>query len=167
MASLTPAPAGAAKVCAWTIPVEMVDSVASDKARTGAAFSFKVTQSTASDDGTKIPAGTIGYGVVRSASAAGRHNHDGLLVLEPRYLVVRKGGAAALRLPVMMNPTLPVQWTPAEPLLNKAASHIPLPIPGLIMTGVNTVRWGRNITLGPGFSFSVIPVDDLAKSPVC
>jgi hypothetical protein len=35
------------------------------------------------------------------------------------------------------------------------------------MTGVNMVRWGRNITLGPGFAFSVLEVDDLARGPVC
>ena len=43
----------------------------------------------------------------------------------------------------------------------------PLPVPGLIMTGVNTVRWGRNITLGPGFAFTVLPVENLAHGPIC
>jgi hypothetical protein len=35
------------------------------------------------------------------------------------------------------------------------------------MSGVNSVRWGRNITLGPGFVFSVIAVDNLERGPVC
>jgi hypothetical protein len=34
------------------------------------------------------------------------------------------------------------------------------------MTGVNYVRWGRNITLGPGFRFAVIPAEDL-RGPIC
>jgi len=165
--SLAPAPVRAAKVCAWSIPVDMVDKVYSGTARAGTAFRFRVTQDAASDDGTKIPAGTMGYGIVRGASSAGRHNHDGMLSLEPRYLIVPKPKGGFTRLPITMNPTLPVAWTPSEPLLNKAASHVPLPVPGLIMSGVNTVRWGRNITLGPGFTFTVLPVDDLAKSPVC
>jgi hypothetical protein len=164
---LVPGPARAAKVCAWSIPVEMVDSVESAKARAGTAFRFRVTDDAASDDGTKVPAGTMGYGIVRSASAAGRHNHDGSVTLEPRYLVVPKANGATTRLAITMNPMLPVTWTPSEPLLNKAASHVPLPVPGLVMSGVNMVRWGRNITLGPGFKFTVLPVDDLAKSPVC
>jgi hypothetical protein len=162
------APAGAAKVCAWSVPVEMVDVVDSAKAHAGAPFRFKVTSDAARDDGMKIPAGSMGYGVIREASAAGRHKHDGSLALEPRYIMVPKGKDGMQRVEVMMSPTLPVMWTPSEPLLNKAASHIPLPVPGLIMTGVNTVRWGKNITLGPGFTFTVLPVENLASNgPVC
>lgn len=162
-------PVAAEKVCAWSIPVEMVDNVYSGTARAGMPFRFKVTTDATRDDGTKIPAGSMGYGVIRGASAAGRHKHDGSLTLEPRYVMVPKGNNDAMqRIEVTMSPTLPVTWTPTEPLLNKAASHIPLPVPGLIMTGVNTVRWGKNITLGPGFEFTVLPVENLAsKAPIC
>jgi hypothetical protein len=165
--SLAPSPAAAAKLCAWSIPSEMVDTVFSGSARSGAAFRFKVAESTQLDDGTPVPAGTPGYGIIRAASSAGRHNHDGMLSLEPRYIVVKKASGASERVPVTMNPTLPVMWTPSEPLLNKAASHVPLPVPGLVMSGVNMVRWGRNITLGPGFTFTVLPVENLARGPVC
>jgi hypothetical protein len=166
--SLAPAPARAEKVCAWSIPAEMMDDVFSGTARAGTPFRFKVTADAARDDGTQIPAGSIGYGLIRGASSAGRHKHDGSLTLEPRYIVVPKGKSGTQRIEVTMNPTLPVTWTPSEPLLNKAASRIPLPVPGLIMTGVNTVRWGKNITLGPGFTFTVLPVENLTtKSPIC
>jgi hypothetical protein len=168
LALVTRAPAHAAKVCAWSVPVEMVDTVESAKAKSGAPFRFRVTDDAARDDGVKIPAGSIGYGIIRSASSAGRHNHDGSLSLEPRYIEVAKPAGGMQRVEVTMNPNLPVTWTPTEPLLNKAASHVPLPVPGLIMTGVNTVRWGRNITLGPGFKFTVLPVESLAgTAPVC
>jgi hypothetical protein len=160
-------PASAAKLCAWQIPAAMVDTVESRHAKAGWTFRFRTTDDAQTPDGTKIPAGTPGYGVIRSADAAGRHNHDGSLSLEPRYVLVRGAKGAPRRVPVTMNPTLPVVWTPSEPLLNRAASHVPLPIPGLVMTGVNEVRWGRNITLGPGFKFSVLPVDDLTKGPIC
>ena len=167
IAAASPEPARAAKVCAWSIPVEMVDTVFSGNARAGTVFRFRVTADAAREDGVTVPAGSMGYGVIRSASAAGRHNHDGMLSLEPRYVVVPPSHGTT-RVDVTMNPMLPVQWSPSEPLLNKAASHVPLPVPGLIMTGVNQVRWGRNITLGPGFSFTVLPVENLvAKAPVC
>jgi hypothetical protein len=42
-----------------------------------------------------------------------------------------------------------------------------IPVAGLAVTAVNVMRWGRNVTLGPGFTFSVIPVDNLARGPVC
>jgi hypothetical protein len=162
-----PAPARAAKICAWSIPVEMVDKVDSRYAKAGMPFRFRVTDDAAVDDGTKIPAGTMGFGVIRTADAAARHDHDGSLSIEPRYLLVRKPKDGVKRVEVTMNPTLPVAWSPSQPLLNKAASHVPLPVPGLIMTGVNEVRWGRNVTLGPGFKFTVLPVEDLSKGPIC
>jgi hypothetical protein len=161
-----PAPALAAKVCAFSMPAAMVSNVYSGTAKAGQQFRFKVTAQAVLDDGTAVPAGTGGYGIVRSASSAGRHNHDGSLVLEPRYLVVPNPKGAKL-VEVTMNPTLPAMWSPSEPLLNKAASHVPLPVPGLVMSGVNTLRWGRNITLGPGFTFTVIPVGNLALGAVC
>ncbi len=145
----------------------MVDHVYSGTARSGSPFRFRVTQDAALVDGTKVPEGTLGYGIIRAASSAGRHNHDGMLSLEPRYIVVTNANGGTERVPVTMNPMLPVAWTPSEPLLNKAASHVPLPVPGLVMTGVNMVRWGRNITLGPGFTFTVLPVDNLAHGPIC
>jgi hypothetical protein len=166
-AALVAAPANAAKVCAWSVPSEMLDHVYSGTARAGQTFRFKVVQDVTLDNGTPVPAGTIGYGIVRAASAASRHNHDGMIALEPRYLLVPTVVGGFERVPVTMNPMLPVSWSPSEPLLNKAASHVPLPIPGLIMTGVNQVRWGRNITLGPGFTFTVLPVDNLAHGPIC
>jgi hypothetical protein len=168
LGAAAPLPARAAKVCAWSIPSEMLDTVESAKAKVGMPFRFRVTEDAARDDGVKIPAGSTGYGIIRAASSAGRHNRDGMLSLEPRYIVVPKAKDGTQRVEVTMNPSLPVTWTPSEPLLNKAASHVPLPVPGLIMTGVNTVRWGRNITLGPGFKFTVLPVESLAgTAPVC
>jgi hypothetical protein len=160
-----PAPAPA-KICADSIPAAMIDTVHSATARVGGTFRFKIAETTTLEDGTVVEAGTLGYGLIRSASAAGRHNHDGFLDLEPRYLMVTKAKGGVLRVEVAMDPTLPPVWSPAEPLLNKAASHVPLPIPGLVMTGVNMVRWGRNITLGPGFEFAVIPVGKL-DGPIC
>ncbi len=145
----------------------MVDKVESRYAKAGWAFRFRSTDDAGAPDGTKIPAGTLGYGVIRSADAAGRHNHDGSLSIEPRYLLVRVPQRGTVRVEVTMNPTLPVVWSPSQTMLSKAASHVPLPIPGLVMSGVNEVRWGRNITLGPGFKFSVLPVDDLTKGPIC
>jgi hypothetical protein len=145
----------------------MVDKVDSRSARAGGIFRFKVTQDALLDDGIEVPKGTLGYGVIRLADAAGRHNHDGSLALEPRYLVVPKKQGGVMRVEVTMNPTLPAVWSPSEPLLQKAASHVPLPVPGLAMTAINTVRWGRNITLGPGFTFTVLTVENLARGPVC
>jgi hypothetical protein len=161
------APARATKVCAYAIAAEMLDRVASASARVGDAFRFRTTEEMTLEDGMTIPAGTLGYGIVRDASAAARHDHNGVIALEPRYLIVEKPDGSAARVEVAMNPTLPLAYTPDTTLIEKGISHIPLPVPGLVMTGVNAVRWGKNITVGPGFAFSVLPVGNLARSPVC
>lgn len=157
--------ARAEKVCAFAVPAVMVDKVFSGSAKAGQPFKFKVSQDTTLDDGTEVPAGTLGYGVLSEVNPASRGDKDGLIALEPRYLVVPKVKGGFLRVQVTMNPTLPVVWSPNVPLLRAAANA--LPVPGIIMTGVNSVRWGRNITLGPGFTFSVIAVDNLERGPVC
>lgn len=162
---LVPDRVGATKICAFAVPAAMADKVFSGTARAGQPFRFKVSQDAVLDDGTPVPEGTIGYGIISEASAASRGNKDGLIALEPRYLVVPKPKGGFVRVQVTMNPTLPVVWSPNEPLLRAAANA--LPIPGIIMSGVNSVRWGRNITLGPGFVFSVIAVDNLERGPVC
>ena len=167
VAAFVPGPVRGAKVCAYAMPAQMVSKTYSGDAKAGQAFRFAIAQDVTLDDGTDVPAGAAGFGIVRGASPAGRHNRDGMLALEPRYVVVAGAKGAPKRIDVTMNPTLPVTWTPSEPLLNKAASRVPLPIPGLVMTGVNAMRWGRNITLGPGFTFTVIPVGNLARGPVC
>ncbi len=148
----------------------MIDSVNSRSARPGGEFRFKTLLDAHLDGGIFIKAGTVGWGVIRSADAAGRHNHDGSLALEPRYILVpddKTKDAPARRVDVSMNPTLPVMWGPGQPLLEKGLGHVPLPVPGLAMTAINTVRWGRNITLGPGFKFSVLPLGNLSLGPIC
>lgn len=167
IASLAPVPARAQKICYAAIEAGMVDKVYSGTARSGWPFRFKVTESKTMDDGTAIPAGTLGYGVVRSADAAGPHAHDGELAIEPRYLVVPKPAGGVKRVDVTMNPTLPVSWTPAGVLSQGMSAAQAVPVAGLAVTAVNVMRWGRNVTLGPGFTFSVIPVDNLARGPVC
>lgn len=145
----------------------MVDRVDSRYARAGGTFRFRTTQDAKFDGGENVPKGTTGYGVVRFADAAGPRSHDGALALEPRYLVVPTRDGRSERLEVTMNPTLPAMWTPREPLLQQAASKVPLPLPGIAITAMNAMKWGRNITLGPGFTFSILPITNLARGPIC
>ena len=171
-----PHAAAASKVCAFSIPAEMVDKVESKDARSGGTFRFRTTQEVQIGNGITIPSGTIGYGIVREADPAGRRDHDGSLALEPRYLDVLKPrpqagskakGGGLTRVDVTMDPTLPVVWTPRTTLIQQGMSHVPLPVPGIAMTAINQVRWGRNVTLGPGFKFAVIPASNLSQGPIC
>jgi hypothetical protein len=143
----------------------MVDTVKSATAREGGQFRFRITETVTIEDGTVIEEGTPGFGVIRSASPAARGNHDGIIALEPRYLMVRKPQGGWKRVEVSMDPTLPPVWTANETVLSKASNL--LPVPGFVVSSVNAFRWGRNISLGPGFVFAVIPIPDLSKAPIC
>jgi hypothetical protein len=79
--------------------------------------------------------------------------------------MVRKPQGGWKRVEVSMDPTLPPIWTANETVLSKASNL--LPVPGFVVSSVNAFRWGRNISLGPGFVFAVIPIPDLSKAPIC
>jgi len=146
----------------------MIDTVDSMTAKPGQAFRFQTTEPGAivvptEPEGIPVPKGTIGWGVVRAVSAASRGNHYGTVTLEPRYLVLPKGKV----MQVSMNPTLPSALASNTPGVEKAVSHVPIPIPGIAMTAVNTVRFGKNVRIGPGYTFSVVPIRALGLGPDC
>jgi hypothetical protein len=160
----SPSPSAKPKTpCMNDIPVEMLSKVESANAIPGQVFRFRVKQTTTTVTAGTYAAGTLGYGVVRAVSKAGRHDQYGFVGLEPRYLLMPHGKIQS----VSMDPTLPAVFTTETPNLEKAAGHIPNPIPGIMMTGINYLRFGKNVTIGPGFSFYVVPIGDLTKNGSC
>ncbi len=162
-----PARAGTVN-CLGAIPATMIDSVDSATAKPGQAFRFETTEPgvivvPTQPMGIPVPKGTLGWGVVRAVSPASRGNHYGSVTLEPRYLVLPKGRV----MQVSMNPTLPAALASNTPGVEKAMSHVPIPIPGLAMTAINTIRYGKNVRIGPGYVFSVVPIRPLALGPDC
>jgi hypothetical protein len=146
--------------CPGAIGAVMVDKIASGSAKAGQVFRFKTT--TDARVGTMpVPAGTIGYGIVRNVDRAGRRDHDGSLALEPRYLMV-----GSRLLPVTMDPHLPASWSPHDSLIEKGVTRAN-PISGIVMTGINMVRFGKNITLGPGFAFTVLSIPTTLRKSIC
>lgn len=159
----TPRPTPKPKTpCLDDIPVAMVSTVDSGTAIPGQVFRFRV-KTTVTVNGGRFTAGTEGWGLVRSASKAGRHDQYGFIALEPRYLVLVGGK----RQEVSMDPYMPTVFTTATPNLEKAIGRIPNPIPGLLMAGIGYLRFGKNVTVGPGFSFYVVPIFDLTKNGSC
>jgi len=146
-------------VCVAAIPVTMLDSIDSGVAYPGQRFRFKTTI-TARVNGHLLPAGTVGYGYVREVTAASNRDRNGSLILEPREFVYR-----GMHVQVMADPRDSSLWAPAETLTEKASGY--LPIPGLVRTVVNTVRDGKNVTIGPGFKFHVVGIADITTSQPC
>jgi len=164
----TPARAANELTCLNAIRAEMIDSVDSATAAPGRAFRFMITEDASVMLASQpaplpVPRWTIGWGVVRAVTPASRGNHYGSLALEPRYLVLPGGRVVQ----VSMNPTLPASISRDTPGIEKAMSHVPIPIPGFAMTAVNSLRRGRDVIVGFGFQFSVVPIRALSLGPDC
>jgi len=140
------------------VAVQMMDSVDSADAHPGDFFRFETVNAVTVGASVAIPQRTMGYGVVAVASPAGPHDaRPGLLVLEPRYLVLPDNR----RLGVVLNHN--------TDSLDKAGPNagIPgylgaLPVPGVgAAVGLfNYFRRGKNIVVRRGTMFSVFPSDD-------
>ncbi|MFN2460146.1 MAG: hypothetical protein ABR591_05615 [Candidatus Velthaea sp.] len=156
-AAATPTPK-----CPDAIPVAMEDTVSSASSRADEYFRFRTMQDEHFGK-LVIPKGVWGYGVLRGVSPAGHRNQYGSVTLEPRYLALGPGK----RIEVTMDPALPVSLTTRTPSVEQAASHVPIPLPGLAMSALNMVRMGKNVTIGHGYTFAVIPLFDPTHNPGC
>jgi hypothetical protein len=141
------------------VAVEMMESVDSSDARPGDFFRFQTVNAVTSGAKVVIPARTMGYGVVAVASPAGRDARPGVLVLEPRYLMLPDGE----HLGVVLNHN-----TNADPLDRSGASDsIPGYLGAIPIFGVgaaigifNYFRRGKNIVVPRGTVFTIFPGDD-------
>jgi hypothetical protein len=146
-------------VCEAAIPVTMLDKVDSATAYPGMLFRFKTTIIARIDD-VLVPQGAIGYGIVREVTAASNHDRNGSLTLEIRQIVL---GKRILQL--MADPRETSLWAPAMTATERATGY--LPIPGIVRTAVNEVRWGRNVVIGPGFNFHIVGLGDPRNLAPC
>ena len=157
---LASAPAGAWDlVCEAAIPATMIDKIDSATAYPGMPFRFKITITARIDD-ILVPENTVGYGIVREATPAGNHNRNGSLVLEMRELVYGKKV-----IEVMADPRDTGVWAPAQTITEAASGY--LPIPGIVRTAVDDVRFGKNVTVGPGVTFHIVGLPDSRKEWPC
>lgn len=151
-------PASAALTCYPQIPATMLTTVTSQSGYSGEVFRFKITATTQSN-GDSFPAGSIGYGVVLAAIPASNRARDGVVVLEPRFVVVN-----GRQIQVAGNPKDASILTHGPNPIAEGAGAIPVPGLGL---AVNEAIKGTNITIGPGYNFHVVPVGDLTQKAPC
>jgi len=104
-----------------------------------------------------------GYVVMSSMTPSERRNQYGSRTLEPRYLALGLGKHLAVPMHLSLPEPFPRRTSPVE----QGASDIPIPLPGLAMSAINMVRFGRNVTIGEGFTFAVVPLFDPTHNPGC
>ena len=153
-------PAGAATTltCYTEIPATMLTTVSSAGGYSGQVFRFKTTQ-TISSNGTQVPAGTLGYGIVLSAIPASNRARNGVLVLEPRFLLLGNQ-----EVQIAGDPRDASILTHGASVVTQGASAVPLPGFGTVFSEATK---GSNITIGPGYNFHVVPIGNLQQQGPC
>jgi hypothetical protein len=156
---MSPQPARSSDlVCYTLIPATMVTTVSSAAGYSGQVFQFRTT-SAVSSNGFDFPAGSAGYGVVLSAVPASNRNRNGIVVLEPRFLLVD-----GQQVQVTGDPADASILTHGASLIGVGAGAIPVPGLGF---AVDEAAKGTNITIGPGYSFHVVPIGNLQQRGPC
>jgi hypothetical protein len=145
-------------VCYPLIPATMVSTVTSSSGYSGQVFQFKTTAKISSN-GFEFPAGSIGYGVVLSAVPASNRARNGIVVLEPRFLLVD-----GQQVQITGDPADASVLTHGPSPIGLGAGAIPVPGLGF---AVNEAVNGTNITIGPGYTFHVVPIGNLQERGPC
>lgn len=147
----------AALSCYSLIPVQMLTTVSSAEGFSGQVFQFKTTE-TVSSNGTTFPAGTIGYGAVLNAIPASNRARNGIVILEPRFVLVDGQQIQVAGAPIDAS------------ILTHDPSAVALGVRVLPFgSGIaaNEAIDGTNITVGPGYVFHVVPVGNLQERGPC
>ena len=84
------APPDTRPACVRTL-VALEDTIDSAKAKGGEVFKFRLVEPARASDGTVVPAGTLGYGIVSNVQHAERGGRPGYLALEARFFVLGDG----------------------------------------------------------------------------
>jgi hypothetical protein len=151
------APADSRKPCVRAL-VAMEDSLDSSRARSGDVFRFRLVDAGAAPDGTAVPAGSLGYGVVANASHADRGGRAGYLALETRFFVLENGA----HVPAIIDRAHEEGSTAVGATANAPGLLGLIPIVGYAVGGYDAMHHGKDATIPRGTRVGVFIGDDAA-----
>lgn len=138
--------------------IAMDVDVDSARVRAGDPFTFRIESDATASDGTPIPAGTLGHGIVQVAQHAQRGGRGGYLVLDARFLALANG----THVPVTIDP---VRGTNA--IATGGSGNIPgvvnaLPFVGYVTGPYGFIHHGKDATIQRGTRLAVVIGDEAA-----
>ena len=138
--------------------VAMDDNVDSAHAKSGDSFKFRLVDDAVAPDGTRLPSGTLGYGVVAISSHAGKGGQGGYLALETRFFVTPDGKHVSAIIDRAND-----QAASALGASGNAPGVLGLiPIVGYAVGGYDAMHHGRDATIARGTRVGVLIGDDAA-----
>ena len=139
--------------------VVMADDVDSAHARAGDSFRIKTVEPARAPDGTVIPPGTLGFGVVAISQHAERGGRGGYVVIETRFLML-----PGEHVPVT------IDWTTeARASATGASRNIPgfvgaIPFVGYVLGPYGFIHHGKDVTIARDTRIPVLVGDDVAAA---
>lgn len=138
--------------------IALIDPVNSANARAGDSFRFRIVDASTAPDGTPIPAGNIGYGVVAFASHANRGGVGGYIALEPRFIRLADG----TKIDVFAD-----RLTSTNSAKTGSSNNAPfylgaVPFAGMLLGPYGYIHHGSDTTLPVGTRLNVLVGSELA-----
>jgi hypothetical protein len=138
--------------------VAMADNVDSAHAKSGDIFRFQLVDAATAPDGTALPPGTQGYGVVANSSHAERGGRAGYLALEARFFVLADGR----HVPAIIDRFTDVASSAVGATANAPGLLGLIPIVGYAVGGYDSLHHGKDATIPRGTRVGVFIGDDAA-----
>jgi len=139
--------------------VVLLDPIDTAKVVPGEPFRIQTVDDVRAPDGTDVPIGTFGYGVVAIAHHADRGGKGGYVVLETRYLALPDGRRVQAT----------IDWKEAASATATGSSrNIPgivgwIPFAGYVLGPYGFLHHGSDITIQRGTRIEVLLGDDVAS----
>jgi len=143
--------------CVRTL-VAVEDTLDSARAKGGDVFKFRLVEAARAADGTAVPAGTLGYGIVSNVQHADRGGRPGYLALETRFFVLGDG----------KHVTTIIDWARDEgSTAVGGTANAPyllglIPLVGYAVGGYDAMHHGKDATIARGTRVAVFIGDDAA-----
>ena len=143
--------------CVRTL-VAVEDTLDSARAKGGEVFKFRLVETARAADGTTVPAGTLGYGIVSNVQHADRGGRPGYLALEARFFVLGDG----------KHVTAIIDWATDEgSTAVGSTANAPyllglIPLVGYAVGGYDAMHHGKDATIPRGTRVGVFIGDDAA-----
>jgi hypothetical protein len=138
--------------------VAMEETVDSAHAKSGDVFRFQLVDAVTAPDGTALPPGTTGYGVVANSAHAERGGRAGYLALETRFFVLGDGR----HVPAIIDRFTDVASSAVGATANAPGLLGLIPIVGYAVGGYDSLHHGKDATIPRGTRVGVFVGDDAA-----
>ena len=138
--------------------VALEDTIDSARAKNGEVFKFRLADATTAPDGTALPAGTLGYGVVANVQHAERGGRPGYLALETRFFVLAEGKHVS----AIVDRATDEASTAIGSTANAPYVLGLIPIVGYAVGGYDAMHHGKDATIQRGTRVGIFIGDDAA-----